>query len=101
MDQRDRFKGHVRVLTDGNGGHGLDISGDVPAYIAIDAIGQIVKSNAVNRRQQKAERLQRLGIQAGSYGLAFMALFLVALFTFGGCGKQSSPSTHYQQQQSW
>ena len=101
MDQKDRLKGHVRVLSDGSGLHGRELSGDVPAYISIDSIGQLVMSNAVASRRRKAERLQALGIQAGCYSIGFLALALVSLFTFGGCDSRPSPSTQYRQHQSW
>ncbi|EKU99722.1 hypothetical protein Lepto7375DRAFT_1790 [Leptolyngbya sp. PCC 7375] len=68
----DQLRGNVQISVNSEGKHHLHLSGDVPAYIAIDAIGAIVKANSEKARLDRQNNLKRyLG-----YGLSVFALLL-------------------------
>ncbi|MFG6095104.1 hypothetical protein SPB21_07630 [Leptothoe sp. ISB3NOV94-8A] len=86
----DQLHGNVQISVTPEGKHQLHLSGDVPAYIAIDAIGAIVKANSEKARLDRQNNLKRyLG-----YGLSIFALLLTMGYLFGGCG--DSNNNHYQ-----
>ena len=97
--EKDRLNGRVRILRDGHGGYGLDISGDVNAYVVIDAIAAVTKANAQERREVSDGKRLNFLIKALTTGVTAITALSLILFLFGGCQPKSQyvhPTQHYQ-----
>ena len=97
--EKDRLNGRVRILRDGHGGYGLDISGDVNAYVVIDAISAVTKANAQERRETSNRKRFNFLVKALTTCLTTVSALSLIVFLFGGCQPKSNyvhPTQHYQ-----
>ncbi|NET97577.1 hypothetical protein [Okeania sp. SIO1H2] len=92
--EHHEVKGSIRLISDGQGGHGLEIQGNVPSYVAIDAIASIVKSNLENQRRKTTYQAKEAICKLGGVAASLILIFGSLVFISGGCTSNRKPAAY-------